>query len=413
MTRRSPRLALSLGALAVAATCGALTLVFLRPSTLSEVVGVEAPGRAAIDYLGFLLFPVVGTVVAWKRPENAVGWMLLAYAVIGGLVSLNYEYAIRGVLLEPGSLPAAGLAAWVDVWLWLVQLSLIPLVFLHFPTGRLPSPAWRWARWSAALPAALLAVPVVAHVGVPAKELLLLGEEEAIPGLEWTGPLVVGALGALIVLMLVSVGSLFVRYRRSRQEERQQLKWVLVAASVLIIDGIWDVYLPGPETLKDVVAALAFAGIPLSMGVAILKYRLYDIDAIINRALVYGTLSILLALVYAAGVFVVGGALRSLAGAQDNRLAVAGSTLAVAAFFRPARSRIQDFIDRRFYRSRYDAAKTLEAFSARLREEVDLDELVADLVAVVQNTIRPTHASVWLAPAVKAADRRPSVASGR
>ncbi|MGH2788257.1 MAG: hypothetical protein ACRDJV_10150 [Actinomycetota bacterium] len=388
--RTTARLAWGLAAFALAATSIELWLLFISP----EGLPLNHPERsAAIDYLEFFFFVIVGALVAWKRPFNRVGWLMLAYVVLRSVVGITVAYGERGVLIDPGSLPGASAVVWFATWLWSASLVLIPLVLLYFPNGRLPSPRWRWVIWCCVLPVMLFVSAAIGWAGVPAQELLT-SFDEGTPGPDWSGALTNGGVAVLLGLGLCSVVSLFIRYRRSSHEERLQLKWVLFAAGLLLADSIWESFLPGPDYLQAAVGALAFAAIPAAIGVAILKYRLYEIDRIINRALVYGLLTATLGIGYLVIVVALQRVLDPFT--QANEIAIAGSTLLVAALFQPVRSRIQNFIDRRFYRSRYDATRTLEGFSTRLREGVDLEVLTADLTAVVGRTMGPAHISVWL-----------------
>jgi hypothetical protein len=392
-TRTATWLAWGLAAFAVAATLGVLVVLLLGPFGLPFN---DPDDSAAIDYLELMLFPLVGAFIASRRPANPVGWMLLAYSVAQPVGDLLAEYA-RLSMFADNSLPGGGLALWVTTWFWVVSMSLIPLIFLHFPNGRLPSPGWRWARWGCALPGALLLPPSLAVLDAPPRRLLAFYRSgEAIPGLEWTSVALSSVLVALAAVATVSVVSLFFRYKRAERVERQQLKWVMLAAALLTAGLLWSEFLPGPEPLKAALGALAFMGIPVSMAVAILRYRLYDVDRIINRTLVYAVVSALLALIYIAGVVGIGGVVRSATGQERDNLVVAASTLAVAGLFRPARNRIQRLIDRRFYRRKYDAVVTLEAFSARLRDQIDLESLSRELAAVTQQTMQPAHVSLWL-----------------
>jgi NADH:ubiquinone oxidoreductase subunit 6 (subunit J) len=269
---------------------------------------------------------------------------------------------------------------------------------LYFPTGRLLSRRWRIL--AAVAWASSIAVTIVAMF---APVLQIQDEDKVI-----SNPIGIRALGTveqsnagsvLFVLFICSLAgalaSLVIRFRRSEGEERQQLKWFTYAGALVALLPVTSV-LPLPGVTSDLIFAFVLAFLPIATGIAILKYRLYDIDVIINRTLVYGVLTLSLALVYVAGVVVLGGALRSVTGQANNNLAVAASTLGVAALFRPARSRIQSFIDRRFYRRTYDSARTLEAFSARLREEVELRTLTAHLLTAVSDTMQPANVSLWL-----------------
>jgi hypothetical protein len=272
------------------------------------------------------------------------------------------------------------------------------LLVLLFPDGRLPSPRWRPLAWAAMACFALAAVCAMLYPALPA----LPGSRNPTGLYGSAGQLVRTAFPVLSMLLvalpIVALGSLLVRFRRSRGVARQQLKWLAYGAAPLVLVGI----LPLPSQLRRWEEAagnvLAWA-LPAAIAIAVLRYRLYDIDRLINRTLVYGTLTVVLGAGYAGGVLLLG----QLLGQGRSNLAVAGATLVVAALFQPARRRIQAVVDRRFNRRRYDAVKTIEAFSARLREEIDLDTLSAELLAVVDQTMEPTRASLWLRPPVERA----------
>jgi hypothetical protein len=388
--RTTTRLAWSLAIFALVVIAADVWLLVLGP----EGLPLADPERgAAVDYLEPLMFLAVGLIIAWKRPSNRVGWLILAYAVGRSVLGFLGAYAERGVVDQPGSLPGAGVAIWIASWAWITHLVLLPVILLHFPTGRLPSRNWRWALWCCALPPALMGLTGIGWLGV-APRTLLNSFNDDLPGAHWTQVLFTIAFVVLLGLALVSVVSLFVRYSRSRGEERQQLKWVLLAAAVLVAEGIWSEVVPGWDDVDAVLGVLLFAAVPAAMGIAILKYRLYDIDRIINRTLVYGLLTATLGLGYVLIVVTLQRLIDPLT--QSNQVAIAGSTLLVAALFRPARARIQRFIDRYFYRSRYDATKILERFSAQLRDRVDLEALTGELLATVGQTVQPAHVSLWL-----------------
>ncbi|MDQ3218371.1 MAG: hypothetical protein M3Q18_11095, partial [Actinomycetota bacterium] len=287
-------------------------------------------------------------------------------------------------------------------------------LILLFPDGRLPTPRWRPVAWLCGLVLLLLTV-LIPLAPVPLNEL---GNDSLPPvanplSVEALGPFFKGPVSALLLLLplciLACAVSLIRRFRRSRGHERLQLKWLAsgagavaalflfsIVASFLTTSPTRSAEEPGWLTVMDRISLFSFLLIPAAVGVAILRHRLYDIDVIINRALVYGGLTAVLALVYVAGVVGVGGTLREVSGQESNSFAVAASTLAVAGLFRPARGRIQALIDRRFYRSRYDAARTVEEFSRRVRDEVTLDTVTSDLLMAVNETVQPEHASLWL-----------------
>jgi hypothetical protein len=350
--------------------------------------------------VAFAAFMAVGAVIVAHRPGNAIGWIFSAIGLLVATGELATEYAARANLARPDAPPGAVLAAWYTSWSWYPMVGLL-LVFtpLLFPTGRLPSARWR--------PVAVAAA--VATVGITTLSALTptLTDEENYTvrnpiGVGWVQDPEQSAVGAVLFgLLLVCMGaaalSLVLRFRRSQGVERQQLKWFTYAGALMIVSVLATDYLLPASADVEVLAGLIIALVPVAAGIAILRYRLYDIDRLINRTLVYGALTAVLGAVYAAVVLVVGQGFGGVGG-EPPSWAVAGATLAVAALFQPARRRIQQVVDRRFDRRKYDAAKTVEAFSARLREELDLDTLSAELLAVVNQTMQPTRVSLWLRP---------------
>jgi hypothetical protein len=348
--------------------------------------------------LAFAAFLVVGALIVAHRPGNAIGWILSAIALLATIGALGEEYALYATT-RPGSLPAPVLAAWLGAWTWYPTLALaLAFVPLLFPTGRPPTPRWRAVGWLAGVAtaafSALAALQPTLEIGDRAVDNPI-----GVPGVENPEGSVLGAvLLALILLATVAaVVSLVVRFRRSRGEERLQLKWFTFAGLLLPPVIFLGDFLPG--ALSNLATAVIVV-LPVAAGVAILRYRLYEIDRLINRTLVYGLLTVLLGLGYAAVVLGLGQFL-----GHQSSLVVAAATLAVAAAFQPARRRVQAVVDRRFNRRRYDAARTVEGFSARLRDQVDLDTLSAELLAVVHQTMQPTRASLWLRPAVPSQPR--------
>jgi hypothetical protein len=358
-------------------------------------------GNQLLLVLGFSAFMVVGAVIVAHRPGNAIGWIFSAIGLLAVTGQLASEYAIYAYATRPGSLPGATLAAWYGSWPWWLILTLT-LVFtpLLFPTGRLLSPGWR---------------PVAGLAGAATAVLTALAsfrtELEVAPGQVIANPIGVAAVGnpeaspaipqliiLLVVLAALAFGSLVMRFRRSHGEERQQLKWFTYAGAVLPLSVVGDA-LPAP--VGDLVTVVPIIFLPVATGIAILRHRLYDIDRLINRTLVYGLLTAVLAGVYAGAVLVLGQLFGGVGGDPPS-WAVAGATLAVAALFQPARRRIQGVVDRRFNRRKYNTAETIDAFGARLRDHVDLDTLSAELLAVVDQTMQPTTASLWLRQSAKA-----------
>src|SRR5829696_5231775 len=400
--------------------CG-LTLILV-----ACVVAFEALYRVSLSGLSLLVFVVasalVGAVVASRQPRNPVGWFFVVSATCWAVNEATGRYAVYGLLIEPGSLPLARLMAWPSTWMWEPAALLITLFLpLYFPDGRLLSPRWRPVLWLALLFS--VGFGVVFGALYPGEmDELSPGVGGDVPGL--VNPLGVEALRPLdtvmqvdiiltvvfLVIVLCSVASLVVRFRRSSGEERQQMKWLTYAAAANFATLLLVMSLPADSAWYRAVDSLwnlVLAGLPVAMGIAVLKYRLYDIDLIINRTLVYGSLTLMLALIYFGGVATSQAIFGALTGQEEQpQLAVVISTLVIAALFVPLRRRTQAFIDRLFYRRKYDAAKTLEAFSAKLRDETDLDALNADLVGVVDETMQPTHVSLWLRPVPDPRDKR-------
>jgi hypothetical protein len=400
-TRAAAWLAWSMCLLGVVLAAGTLLLALLNGRAPGEILIDEGILTIAILVVAF---SVVGAVISSHRPENAVGWLFCCAALFQGLSVFTYEYAIYALITKPGSLPLGAEISWLSPWVWAPGLGLI-LVFvpLLFPDGRLLSRRWRPVAWLGGVSIVLVCVPTLIILW-PERGTALLGG----PVNDEEGPtrildllVEVVAFPLMLVAGLAAVISLFVRFRRARGEERQQIKWFTSAAAltlvvVFLVEGIPE----GNrlfEAITAVGAVLVAPSIPVATGIAILRYRLYNIDVLINRTLVYGTLTAMLAAVYFGGVVTLQSVLRALTG-QESQLAVVVSTLAIAALFNPLRRRIQAFIDRRFYRRKYDAAKTLEAFSAKLRDETDLDALSDELVGVVRETMQPAHVSLWLRP---------------
>jgi hypothetical protein len=348
--------------------------------------------------LGFLASATIGALVATRQPRNAIGWILCLIALGGSVSIVSDVYADEA---GARSLPAGQLAAWLSQWVWLPSLIIgATFLLLLFPDGRLLSRRWRPVAWLTG------AVLVLASFDEATTRDRLTGGYEnplALPSEVAEALTFVGPLGLVLLLfsLTASVVALIVRFRRSRGELRQQLKWFVFAVAFMplgfALAGIQEAY-GALSPLGDVGWVIAIGavtlGIPLSAGIAILRYRLYDIDVVINRTLVYGSVTALLAAAYLGLVLLFQLAFSPVT--EGNGLAVALSTLAVAALFRPARSRVQALVDRRFYRRKYNAQRTLEGFAARLREEVDLDALRGELTAVVAETMQPRHVSLWL-----------------
>ena len=402
---RSGRLAWGLWGLAVALTAAGIAFGVLNRGveTPKSIGSLGSPAVDALASIVMLAFPTVGVIIATRQPRNAIGWLFLATGVSAALEDVLLGYATHALLAEPGSLPAgAALGVLADV-LWVPTLVCgITFLFLLFPDGRLPARGWRWlVRFTIALAAGYAAGTIL----LPGPLYFFDGVDVRNPfGVEPVRPVAQVAvdLGGMLVLPTAMAGmvALGVRFRRSGREARQQIKWLFLLAAVftpltplLVVLSEAEVQVAGVR-IADVLFEIPLAAIPVCVGVAILRYRLYDVDVVINRTLVYGALTAILAGAYFGCVLLFQLALGPLT--EDNGLAIAGSTLAVAALFRPARARIQAAVDQRFYRRRYDAQRTLEAFTTRLRDELDLDTLGADVRAVVHDTVQPAHVSLWL-----------------
>lgn len=351
--------------------------------------------------LAVMCFSVVGAVISPRLPpDNPIGWLFCGGGLLFALTHFTGQYAIYTLLAEPGSpLPAGKAAAWLSTWIWVLQLGLIVFVVLLFPDGRLPGRARRWFAWLIVLYVLIGAVLGALSPG----PILSLGSirnplaAQSLPNAQESIQLL------MVVFLAVAAGSLLTRWTHARGVERQQIKWFLYAVALLAGGGVLQYAVSGPldqVLLGWVGRALiltGFVGLPIFMGVAITRYRLYEIDLVINRTLVYGPLTATLVALYFGAVVLLQRVFVALTG-ERSTLAVVASTLLIAALFNPMRRRIQSFIDRRFFRGKYDARKTLEAFSAKLRNETDLEAIDDHLVDVVRETMQPAHVSLWLHP---------------
>jgi hypothetical protein len=409
--RAASWLAWSLAALSVAMFVAASLLSVLARS-LGDMTIVGAIG-GIVGFVLFLAFPIVGALVASRRPRNPIGWILLADGLLWMILAVTDSYLVYGVA-RPGSVPfPVTVGALGNTWLWVPTVGLLGIyLILLFPDGQLPSRGWR--------PLALFSGAVIVLLSVA--EGLAPGPLEnqggvrnpfGIEALPWLVGVAQIITPLLPLCILASAVSMVLRFRRSRGEVRQQIKWVAFVTSLvgllylcaMIVSQLLFVLRGGgrlPPTpwwldLLFSVAVLGFAAVPVAIGFAVLRYRLYDIDIIINRTLVYGSLTAMLVAIYFSGVATTQLLFRTLTGQeQQPQFAVVVSTLAIAALFNPLRHRIQSFIDRRFYRRKYNARKTLEEFSAKLRDETDLETLNRDLAGVIDETLQPAHISLWL-----------------
>jgi hypothetical protein len=404
--RTASRLAWSSWVLSVALVPAAFTFGVLALSASLPPGREPILPQIAVVVVVLLAYGTVGALIASRRPENAIGWIFCVVGLALAISSTASGYADYGLYGKGSYLPVPELAAWLSVWLSIVLLFVAPcLLFLLFPDGRPPSRRWRPVVW------------LVAAAGAGAFFTLAFSpgelDEYAYPGLP--NPLGIGGEagrfievlgsagnGVVPIAVLVSIVSMISRFRRSEGRERLQLKWVVYTAAIVATSFVVSFMLPDavPRFIQDMVFLLgvaAFAAIPVAAGIAILRYRLYEIDLLINRTLVYGALTVSLGLVYFGSVVLLQSVFRALTG-QESQLAIVASTLAIAALFNPLRRRVQAFVDRRFYRRKYDAVQIMANFGERLRDETDLGSLSNGMVGVVREAMQPAHVSLWIRP---------------
>ena len=371
----------------------AATLLVLALSMLLIVLSWSTPlprgwmswRDQTVSLAGIIGAPILGGLIASRRSRNPYGWLWLGFGLGLALQSLAMSYEAYALVAEPGSLAAPRTISHVLELGGQAALTLAPLLMLLFPTGRLPSRRWRPLAWTSTTAGAVLLALV-----------LFFDNPDQVGGA--ISIAAVAVVSVIFASIFLSALSIVVRYRTASGAERQQLKWFALAAvliGVVTAGHLLFLDLLLPEALLTLLDAATITGLYVAVGIAILRYRLYDIDIIINRTLVYGSLTVTLVLVYLGSVIGLQYILRALTG-QESQLAIVASTLAIAALFNPLHRRIQASIDRLFYRRKYDAAKTLEEFSAKLRDETDLDALNSDLVRAVRETVQPEHVSLWL-----------------
>ena len=341
----------------------------------------------------FAGYAVVGGLLSTRRPRNPIGWLMLGMSLSGATTVLADQWSIYGLITAPGSLPAPELAGWVALWLAPIAGLINIFLLFVFPSGHLPSSRWR---------------PVVSTVAIVAAGVTLLtafGSPGSQAHPEIVNPfhlsqlrpafdLLYPASWLSIGLFVLAVASLVARYRRALQAERQQLKWIVLAGLFTAVIAVGGAALEGPVIQTPALLGVALLALPAGIGIAILRHRLFDIDLLIKRTVVYGATTTAIAAVFFAGILATQALLRPVTGGSE--LAIAASTLVSFALFQPMRRWLQDLVDRRFDHSRYDAARALDAFADQLRDEVDLDTLRDDLLGAVRQTMAPSHASFWL-----------------
>jgi hypothetical protein len=359
----------------------------------------HAAWTAALDVVVYFGLVLVGLLLSLKRPRNPVSWLFLGMGTLFVLTHAGGEYAAYaydragGEGVGPGAMVADASSG-----LWTAGAVATTYVLLLFPDGRLPSPRWRWLSWATAASGTVLvgAMSVAVAEGLDRSTRMGADVSGAL------GDVLVGSLYALSGCMLAAAASLIVRFHRSRGTERLQLRWLAAAIAlqilILVLEPLGTLGSEPLAVIVEIASGLALLALPAAVAIAVMRYRLYEIDRIISRTVSYATVAVSLGAVYSVAVLTLSTVVSGLTGDLGGDLAVAASTLLVAALFRPVRDRTRRFVDRRFDRTRYDAQLTAEAFGLRLRDEVDLDALVADLVGTATVTVAPTHATTWLAP---------------
>jgi len=350
-----------------------------------------------LEVLLILSFSTVGVLVSSHRPGNAIGWLFCSGALIWALGEFSLQYGVHLLAAEAGTSSVVDWATWFGGWArGLGWFLIVSFLLLLFPDGRLPSPRWRPVLWGSAGYVAFFTLAI--WLSPVSNDFRLMQADNPL-GLDLRSMSLFSEIANLTSPLVLLAGGLAVifRFRASVGEERQQLKWFAYAVFVMVVlfTSWFLLGVMGLTKIGSLLFIVPLLGLPVAVGIAILKYRLYDIDRIINRTLVYGVLTVLLALVYFGAVAGLQRLLSGLVG-SGSQLAIVASTLTIAALFSPLRSGIQSFIDRRFYRKKYDAAKTLEEFGARLRDETDLETLSDNLVTVARETVQPAHISLWL-----------------
>jgi hypothetical protein len=390
----SRRLATALAIWALAMTAGALVLMVPNSSGTSlEDLGFNGVGGLMLG----TIYPILGWLIATRRPENRIGWMFLVIGLSQAASGFVSEYAIYGLITRPGALPIAEIAAWIGTWAWVPGFVLLFVTILLFPDGRLPSRRWRPVLWLAWVAAVLTLLPTaVAAWGY--RGVNLLSNVEPDPGNDvlMTIYLATSALGQVLIVLvgLAAVGAVATRYRHTNSVERQQIKWLTVAAVVEVGFLVLMNFVTLPFPVDIISAILITPLVPISIGIAILRYRLYEIDRIVSRTIAYAILTGILGATFVVTIIAIQAMLASIT--ESQTIAVAASTLVAFALFQPLRRRVQNVVDRHFHRAAIDAERTTTAYAARLRVEMSLEAVGAGLRETVDVALRPRSTGVWL-----------------
>ena len=375
-------------------TAGALVLMVPNSSGTSlEYLGFNGVGGLMLG----TIYPILGWLIATRRPENRIGWMFLVIGVSQAASGFVSEYAIYGLLTRPGALPFADIAAWIGVWVWVPGFVLLFVTILLFPDGRLPSRRWRPVLWVAWVGAGLALVPnAVAAWGYRGADLLSNVEVDPGNDLLMTIYGASSAIGQVLIILvgLAAVGAVAARYRHTNSVERQQIKWLAVAAVVEVGFLVLMNFVTLPFPVDIISAVLITPLVPIAIGIAILRYRLYEIDRLISRTIAYAIVTGILGATFVVTIIGIQALLASFT--QSETIAVAASTLVAFALFQPLRRRVQNVVDRRFHRAAIDAERTTAAYAAQLRDGTGLEAVGAGLRETVELALQPRTTSVWL-----------------
>ena len=395
MSANWPRRALAAVMAVTSLAMLSVSIVLLIPNAAGRPVSDFGP-TGVVGLVVSATYPMVGWLIASRRPENRIGWIFLVAGLSQSLEALSAQYAVYGLVTDPGSLPLADFASWVSVWAWVPGFLMLGILILLFPDGELPSPRWRPVLWIAGLAFLLMLVPEAVAAWPYRGPLLFKDGWDATAGGAAAAASTLQIVGVLLSLLvtLAALAAVVIRFRRSSGIQRQQLKWV-ASAGLAEIAMLWvttgEVV---PPPIDMILAAVIAPLVPVAIGITILRFRLYELDRLVSRTIAYGAVSALLVAAYASVILFLQGPLGAVTGGET--ISVALSTLVVAALFQPLRRRVQRVVDHRFDRARFDAERTTAAFSERLRDEMDIQAVTADLDGTVRSALKPKMLELWL-----------------